>query len=178
MILIIQICKESLHKLEFVKPIEDIIKNNGFEFKTVFYKHLKDKYLKDCDKVIISGTSLKDNNFINDIDRFIWIKKFNKPIFGICGGMQILGLIFDGKRINCQEIGLKSIEFIKEFFKTTDKAEVYELHNFNVESNAFETYAKSDICIQAFKHKKLPFYGTLFHPEVRNKKLLVNFARL
>lgn len=178
MILIIQICKDCLHNLEFVKPIEDIISNNNFEYKTVNYKDLIEEYLTDCDKVIISGTSLKDNSFINDINSFNWIKDFNKPVFGICGGMQILGLIFDGKRINCQEIGLKSVEFTKEFLNTIDKAEVYELHNYYVESSDFETYAKSDLCIQAFKHKKLPYYGVLFHPEVRNKKLIVNFANL
>jgi len=176
MILLIQICKETFHYFEFVKPIEDILKKIKMVFKLIYYKDVNDKILIETDKVIICGTSLKDNSFLDDIDNFLWIKNFNKPILGICGGMHILGLVFDGELNKQQEIGLTKINFNKEFLKLKGSTEVYELHNFYVNSDEFEVFAKSDICPQAIKHKNKPFYAVLFHPEVRNKEIIENFV--
>ena len=177
MILIIKICNQKFHYFEFVKPIQDILKKNDMEFITKHYKNLnKDPILK-ADKIIISGTSLKDNLFLRDISYFNWIKNFNKPILGICGGMHILGLIFDGKLIKKQEIGCNIISFKNEFLGFSRKQEVYELHNFYVESKYFKIFAKSNKCPQAIKHIKKPYYGVLFHPEVRNKELIINFIK-
>ena len=47
MILIINICKEKLHELEFVKPIESILRKNKINFKTKNYKEIKKKSLKN-----------------------------------------------------------------------------------------------------------------------------------
>ena len=178
MILIVNICRYNLHYFEFVKPIEDVLTKNNVEFETVFYKELQSELISKADKVIISGTSLKDNNFSENLNFFKWIKDFEKPILGICGGMQILGLIYNGKYRKQQEIGLTKVDFKKEFLGLTGKVEAYELHNYFVESDEFEIFAKSRNCHQAVKHKTKPFYGVLFHPEVRNKKLLVEFAEL
>ena len=44
------------------------------------------------------------------------------------------------------------------------------LDNFNIlaETNS----------IQAIKHKEKPFYGIMFHPEVRNEEIVKNFISL
>ena len=178
MILIIKIINKKFHYLEFVKPIEDVLRKNKIDFNTVDYEKLNGDIIKKANKIIISGTSLKDNEFLEDIDKFKWIKNFNKPILGICGGMHILGLIYDGELNKQQEIGLNEIFFKEEFLGVNNKLEVYELHNFCAFSKEFKIYAKSKKCPQAIKHKKKPFYGVLFHPEVRNKKLILNFANL
>lgn len=175
MILLIQICKETFHYFEFVKPIEDILKRINVEFKLVSHKDVSEEILMDVTKIIICGTSLKDNSFLGDISDFFWIKNFDKPILGICGGMHILGLVFGGKLNKKQEIGLREIEFKKEFFGVKGLTEVYELHNFCVSSDEFIIYAKSKYCPQVIKHKNKPCYGVLFHPEVRNKKIIENF---
>ena len=175
--LLINICKENLHYYEFVKPIEDILKKN-FEFKTAYYKQITKELIKNSEKIIISGTSLKDNEFLEHLDYFKWIKSFNKPLFGICGGMHILGLLFNGKLKKQQEIGLTEIKFKKEFLGLYGTIQAYELHNFYVESKEFDLFAKSKNCPQAIKHKYKPFYGVLFHPEVRTKNLILNFAKL
>ena len=106
MILIVQICKEILHYLEFVKPIEDVLRKNNIEHEIVRYKNLTKKKLSQSEKVIISGTSLKDNKFLENIEHFKWIKEYDKPILGICGGMHIIGLLFGGELKKKQEIGL------------------------------------------------------------------------
>ena len=91
MILLINICKEKLHYLEFVRPIENVIGKDCF---VKGYKELNKKDLEEADKVIICGTSLKDCEFSRkkNLKYFEWIKDFEKPILGICGGMQVIGL--------------------------------------------------------------------------------------
>jgi GMP synthase (glutamine-hydrolysing) len=178
MILIIKICNKNFHYYEFIKPIEDVLKKNNIEFQTIHYKNVSDVLLKKAEKIIISGTSLKDNGFVKDISNFNWIKEQNKPILGICGGMHILGLIFNGELKKQQEIGLTNVELKKKFLGFIRKIEVYELHNFYAISYEFEIFGKSKKCPQAVKHKNKPFFGVLFHPEVRNKDLIVNFVNI
>lgn len=178
MILVVKLCKEKMHDLEFVKPIEDILIKNDIEFNSLFYKNLDTNTLLKTDKVILSGTSLLDNDFSDNLDYFHWIKNLKKPILGICGGFQILGLMFNGRKIKSEKIGLSNIYFDKEFLGVKGKLEVYELHNYSVKSKEYENYAISDNCPKAIKHKKMPFYGVLFHPEVRNKNIIVEFSKL
>ena len=179
MILIINICKEKLHELEFVKPIADILRKRKINFEIKHYKEINEKYAKKFDKIIIAGTSLKDNQFLDSVPKLHWIKSYNKPILGICGGMQILGLIFKGVLRIENEIGLLDVDFKKRFLGIEGKRYVYNLHGFYVKSDEFEILAESNSKVpQAVKHKTKPFYGTLFHPEVRNKKLIEKFCRI
>lgn len=182
MILIINICKEKLHELEFVKPIEDILRKNRVNFETKHRSNINEKNIKKFDKIIITGTSLKDDKFLEDLNKFQWLKLYEKPVLGICGGMQILFLIFKGILKIEKEIGLIDVDFKKKFLGMERKRHAYNLHKFYAESNEFEIFAesvKSNSRIpQAVKHKTKPFYGTLFHPEVRNKKLIVEFCEL
>jgi len=178
MILLIKIYNKRFHYYEFIKPIEDVLKKNNIKFQSIHYKNVSEKLLNKAKKIIISGTSLKDNGFIKDIDRFNWIKKYKKPILGICGGMHILGLVYNGELKKKQEIGFTNIELKQEFLGVLGKIEVYELHNYYVISKEFEVFGRSKYCPQAVKHKKNPFFGVLFHPEARNKYLIVNFVNL
>ncbi len=192
MILIINICKEKLHYLEFVKPIEDILRKEKIEYQTIYYKKITDKELlnKKLEKIIICGTSLKDNGYLENLEHFKWINfpklkcpagssLEGKPILGICGGMQIISLIFGGILVENKEIGQIKVRFRKEFLnlKPSEK-EVYLLHNYSVINNEFEVFASSqELEIpQAIKHKTKPIYGVLFHPEVRNKELINYFC--
>lgn len=176
MILIVKTNKETLHDLEFVRPIEQILINLKVNFMTKHYSKVEMKDLKIADKVIICGTSLKDNQFIKDIKKFIWIKNFDKPLFGICAGMQIIGLIFNSKIKKKQEIGFYQESFKKEFLGINLKKEVYHLHNnYCTLPEEFIEFTSSKIP-QAIKHKTKPIYGILSHPEVRNHEIIKNFC--
>jgi len=180
MILVINICKEKLHYLEFVKPIEDTIKKTGIKFNTKHYISINSKDLKNADKIIICGTSLKDNCFIEDIKRFEWIRNYDKPVLGICGGMQIIGSVFLAKIGKKTEIGLFKEKFIGDFLgiNAGSEEEVYHLHNFFIElPKGFLKLTDSKIP-QAIKHKEKLIYGTLFHPEVRQKKIIEEFLKI
>jgi len=176
MILIIKTNKEKLHDLEFVKPIEEIVQK---KFITKHYSQVKKEDLKKAEKIIICGTSLKDNKFIEDIKEFGWIKEFDKPILGICAGMQIIGLLFGGKLKKKKEIGFYRETFTKEFLGLKGEQKVYHLHNNYVSfPSEFESFAESEGIVQAVKHKNKEIYGVLFHPEVRQKNLIREFVKL
>ena len=178
MILLINICKEKLHYFEFVKPIEDILIKNNLNYFVKSYSELCEKDLKKADKIIICGTSLKDNKFLEDIYKFKWIKDYKKPIYGICGGMQIIGLIFNGRLKQKTEIGLNKVKFCSEFYHSCGIQEVYQLHNNYIEvPRQFNVMSESDI-VQTIKHNQKPIYGVLFHPEVRNEWMIERFCSL
>jgi len=179
-ILIINICKEKLHYFEFVKPIEDILKNNKIKFQIKYYEEISDKDITNAEKIIICGTSLKDNEFLKNIRKFKWIKDCNNSILGICGGMQVIGLIFGGKLKGKSEIGFYDEIFTKEFLGINkgQKQQVYHLHNnYTTLPHDFIKYTSSKIP-QAIKHKTKNIFGVLFHPEVRNKEMIKIFCGL
>ncbi|HLD98580.1 MAG TPA: hypothetical protein VI815_04605 [Candidatus Nanoarchaeia archaeon] len=182
MILIISTCKESLHELEFVKPISEILQNNKIKFKIVNYKKIDKKSINSSDKIIITGTSLADNDFINYINNFSFIESYNKPMLGICSGMHIIGLVFKGKLKKQKQIGPIEISLIKEFLglEPNKKHQVYSLHNLYVDFSKMKTFKVYSYvsCPQAVKHNSKELYGVLFHPEVRNIKIIENFLKL
>ena len=178
MILVLNICNEKLHYYEFVKPVCDILNSENLDFEVKNYLEFKIEDLENFEKVIICGTSLLDNYFINNLEKFSWIRNFDKPLLGICGGFQIIGLEFGGSLKKKTEIGFFEENFSKNFLGLKGNNEVYHLHNNYVKfSGDFESFTGSEI-YQAVKHKSKPFYGVLFHPEVRQKNIILEFSRL
>jgi GMP synthase (glutamine-hydrolysing) len=196
MILLIDICKNELHRREFVNPIIDILIANEVPFDVLKYDKItsrnKKKILSKYHRIILCGTSLFDMDYSKNIKKFNWLKEDivkDKPILGICGGMQILCMVNGCKLEKNMEIGLVTANFSQEFLKIKGEREVYAIHNYGISNdqllnNNFKIFAKSKIskfdgskteCIQAVMHKKHKHFGVLFHPEVRNKDLIVNF---
>lgn len=186
MILIIDLNRKQnpLAYYEFIKPLEECTKMIDKIGNKIIIKHYseirdEDKDIEKADKIILSGTTLKDNSFIKDIKKFHWIINCNKPILGICAGMEVIALIFKSKINNCQEIGMTEIKTLQKNKLFEGNFEGYELHNFSsIPSPDFLILAKSQNCIQAIKHMQKEIYGLMFHPEVRNEEILRNFVRL
>jgi len=138
MILVIKVNEFELHDEEFVRPVTDILEN----YKVVHYEELKKEDL-DVDKIIICGTALKDNKYLNNLDKFSWLKDFKGEVLGICAGMQIIGKIFGRELIKEKKIGVFDNK--------------YYLHSFKIDVDKFTCY--------------------LFHPEVLNKELIMDFIK-
>jgi GMP synthase-like glutamine amidotransferase len=178
MILIVNVCSEALHYFEFVRPVEDVLRRENIYFQTFHYKQVNEALLKKAEKVIICGTSLRDNKFLDDIEEFVWLKKFKKPVFGICAGFQIVARVFEQRIYSKQEVGFFYEKFSKDFFDLSGEVEVYHLHNNYAvfDRRKFDIYSEGEI-VQAIRKKRKNIYGCLFHPEVRNRDVILNFVK-
>jgi GMP synthase (glutamine-hydrolysing) len=142
------------------------------------YREVSEEDLIACNAIILTGTTLKDNASLEETEKFQWLKIVNKPVLGICAGMQAFASIWGLVLTRCLEIGMTNITTltINNLFSGTFQA--YSLHTFSVESSdEFEVLAESPKCLQAIKHKQKPIYGVLFHPEVRNPEIIKNFLK-
>jgi GMP synthase-like glutamine amidotransferase len=167
--------KDSLGFYEFVSPIIAIVE----ELDECFVRHyseLRQEDLSNCSGIVLSGTALKDNATLNQTEKFEWIKDYDKPILGICAGMQTTGLVFGSRLERCLEIGMTQIATLKANSLFSSTFRVYELHNYSIQpSKEFIVLADSAKCVQAIRHKQKDIYGVLFHPEARNKEIIQHF---
>ncbi|MGD0204058.1 MAG: hypothetical protein ABSC20_09175 [Candidatus Bathyarchaeia archaeon] len=170
--------KDSLGFYEFVLPIVTIAKTQD-ECIVKHFLEVTNQDLSQCDSVILSGTALKDTATLSQPEKFIWLKETEKPVLGICAGMETIGVVFGMRLIRCLEIGMTQINMLKENPLFCGDFKAYSLHSCcNEPSGDFEVWAKSTKCVQIIKHKIKPIYGVLFHPEVRNPELIKRFILL
>lgn len=180
MILIVNVCKEKMHEYEFVLPIEELLKKSNIEFFTRHYSQLYEEDIMEAEKIIICGTALKDFDYLKDITKFNWVKDCKKPILGICAGMQIIGEIFGCEIMEKEVIGQNEVKILSN----NDLIEEDQFFSYfintktiNVNKN-FEVLARGKELDAIIKHKSKRMYGCLFHPEVMNSEIILNFCRL
>ena len=170
--------KDSLAFNEFVLPIVTVVKHVE-EFRVKHFLDIEPEELEGYSKIVLSGTALKDHATFKQVEKFTWVKTCDKPILGICAGMQTISLLFDEPLVKCLQIGMAEILTLKENPLFHDDFKAYVLHNYSVkEPQTFEVLAESSKCIQAIKHKQKDIFGVLFHPEVRNQEILKRFIQL
>ena len=170
--------KDSLGFYEFVLPIITIAKTQD-ECIIKHFLEVTDQDLSQCDRVILSGTALKDTATLSQTEKFMWLRETEKPVLGICAGMETIGVIYGMRLIKCVEIGMTQINMLKENPLFCEDFKAYSLHSYCVEpSGDFYVWAKSKKCVQIIKHRIKPIYGALFHPEVRNPEVIKRFILL
>jgi GMP synthase-like glutamine amidotransferase len=169
----------TLAQYEFVKPILSVIE--PIEPCTVkHYFDVAPSNVEQCSHIILSGTTLKDFDFLEHLDRFQWIKTCSKPVLGICAGMQTIIRLYSENLVPCQQVGMTEITTTKPNPLFSGDFQAYSLHTYSItsDSETFEAIAQSAKCVQAIAHKQKPLYGVLFHPEVRNPDILKRFIEL
>jgi GMP synthase (glutamine-hydrolysing) len=118
-----------------------------------------------------------------------YLNEFHGPIMGICVGLQLMAICCGGKAgpSKVPEYGLAKLRVIEEddlFLGLPKEFLVWESHNDEVkEAPGFMVLAVSENCsVQAVKHRKKPYYGVQFHPEVNNtehgEEIYRNFVRV
>lgn len=166
---------------EFVCPIAGIVERAGLPWACQHYTALNEDELRDAAGIIICGTALKDNAFLENLERFSWLRNARVPVLGVCAGMQVLCLAFGGSvRPGC-EIGMTSIRITvpHQILPDPPSFMAYELHTHScVPPHGWEILAESEICIQAIRDPERPFFGVLFHPEVRYDRVVKSFLEL
>ncbi|NLZ29889.1 MAG: hypothetical protein GX885_03955 [Methanomicrobiales archaeon] len=184
MILAIDLCYRdgSLSRSEFVGPIERILREAGEE---PIIRHHTAMSLPDdldaADAVILCGTALKDTGFLEHPGLRTWIPEFERPVLGISSGMLALAIAFGAAIEPCPGIGMTDVQVIAPdpLFAGRESFAAYELHEYAAQPPpGFIPLALSDRCIQAIRHRSLPLYGLLFHPEVRNEWIIERFLGL
>lgn len=146
---------------------------------------------EDVDGLVLSGGAPRiglDGDLGNCSE---YLEKADFPILGICAGHQFMGRHFGGvvAPAKIPEFGKIELTLIKEgapiFEGLPKKSVVWESHNDEVVAlpASFELLGESENCkIQAMKHKKKPFYGLQFHPEVEHteygEQIFKNFVNL
>ena len=169
----------TLAQYEFVKPILSVVE--PLEACTVkHYLDIAPSDVENCSHIILSGTTLKDFDFLEHLECFEWIKTCTKAILGICAGMQTIIRLYGEALVPCQQVGMTEITTTKPNPLFSGAFQAYSLHTYSIapESQTFDVIAQSVNCVQAIVHKKKPIYGVLFHPEVRNPDILKRFIEL
>lgn len=172
---------DSLPRDEFVSPVARIAERSGLEWKYRHYAAMDDAIPTDMEGVIICGTALKDNGFLACPDSFDWLHRTEIPVLGICAGMQVLCLTFGGSVKKGCEIGMTDVHVTAPHFLLpgVSSFQAYELHSHSCEPPpGWEILAVSDRCIQAIRDPLHPRFGLMFHPEVRNDRVVEVFLEL
>lgn len=172
---------DALRKSEFVTPLQKAFP----KARVVHYTKINPQTIQDSSGIILSGTTLLDHAYALHVQQFAWLKKYEKPVLGICAGQQVLVAVFGGKilRNKIPQIGLTPItidqtDSLLDGYHLTFNA--YMLHQSTVTlppefiSLAHSTNEKNVI----IRHEKKALYGVSFHPEVRNEKIFQNFCSL
>ena len=177
-ILLVSTCKEALSEREFVHPISIVL--GSIEHQILHYSKCTKNTIKSFDKIIICGTSLKDNEYLENLDTFKeTFQKFSRPILGICSGMQIVCSIFNGKIVQNVEIGMTNSETLKINELCMGEFQIYNMHTKSVDIlENFIILAKNNNRIHVIKHKTKNVFGVSFHPEVRNENIISNFIKI
>lgn len=159
------------------------------DFKTILFFDLTLEMAQDASGIIFSGAPILITEI--DIEKFTnhvsWIKDYEKPILGICFGHQLLGLVYGafGSRMK-EDRDWQEIENYNDSPLLDKFPPVFEMMEDHCESISvppgFELIASSDACVnEMMQHKKNPFFGVQFHPEVSGNHgslLFENFVKL
>jgi GMP synthase-like glutamine amidotransferase len=170
--------KNSLHFLEFVKPVTDILESVNTVVTVAHYTELTPGQIETADRIIICGNGLQDQDFLKATRKFSWLRDCRKPVLGICAGMQMIAKVFGATLKKSEKIGMQRVNFLEPdtLLSKMSGYNVYELHT-KVPGvpYGFVELAETDIPM-AFRKTDAPIYGLLWHPEVSNKELIKAFA--
>ena len=142
-----------------------------------------------------TGWDEYDMALFADLKRII--REGDWPILGLCGGMQLIGLVYD---VPCgpmgrlpegmadpdadyqpgmlKEKGYYPIDILHSdpLFEGLGERPVFsEWHHWELKAvpPGFVRLAESELCpVQAIRHQTRPVYGTLFHPEEYSEEYL------
>lgn len=141
--------------------------------------------LREYSALILSGgpASVYAPNSIR-IDKGIF--EVGLPVLSICYGMQFLAHSFGGviKRGRMGEYGVEELSVLdaSDLFQGVAQDSLVLMSHFDVVEEpgpAFEVIARTNNCVAAIRHEKLPLFGVQFHPEVdltrEGQRIIANF---
>ncbi|MEX0881329.1 MAG: gamma-glutamyl-gamma-aminobutyrate hydrolase family protein [Candidatus Saccharimonadales bacterium] len=152
----------------------------GDEVEVQKYRPGLDFHTKDKDLVILSGGGGQGRE-IYDVhqsghlwyqDEINFVRNCQKPLLGICMGLEIICRAFGSKVEKMPEVleGPTDLKVTRKGQKLLSHSTIrqHEAHKWRVKKTpkGFRVLAKSPIGIEIIKHKKRPILATQFHPEL------------
>jgi GMP synthase (glutamine-hydrolysing) len=169
---------------EFADPIKKIIIESGANFQLLEYKNALNFDFDEFDGAILTGSPQGDDIVKHHLPYFLWVKNFAKPIFGICAGHHVIGVMYGAKLLRSKEpeSGDFKVEIVNQdpLLNNLPKSfTVRQMHNDSITlPHDFQLLASSKSCKnQLMKHQNKIIYTSQFHPEFYNRKLLENFIQ-
>ncbi len=183
MIRILDLCDQShpMCRDEFVLPVARIVHRYGRKPILQHPTHIPSAEEAPSSGIILCGTALQDMAFLLHLESLRWVRDTPVPVLGICAGMQVMVSLFGGTLAHCEEIGMTNIHTLvpDPLLEGRQEFSAYELHAYApVPTEVFQVLAVSSAGPQVIRHRILPQYGVLFHPEVRNEWVIERFLDL
>lgn len=175
-VLLISLCSDPLSEFEFVKPVEQILKHEGADIIVKHYIKFSPEDAGTAEKAIICGSALKDDFFLEG-EWFRWLRDFEGPILGVGSGAQVVARALGCSLIRRTKIGVFKVRLVREN-KLVDKRvfNAYFLTKRAIKrTKPLESLAKVGNLDCILRHESREIYGCLFHPEVMNPEIIVNF---
>jgi GMP synthase (glutamine-hydrolysing) len=171
--LVVDLCQRDLSRSEFVEPIARIV-GQGARVKR--YDDVGHLEVQAEEAVVICGTALADDDYLDHLDLFDWVRSTTTPVLGICAGMQVVALLHGARLVEGREIGMVPVAPEADNELVHGPMEVYGLHKYDLaDLDQFRVLARSGRCVQAIAHEERPLYGVVFHPEVRRGNVVSRF---
>ncbi|MBI4258872.1 MAG: homoserine O-succinyltransferase [Thaumarchaeota archaeon] len=178
--------------VELFKSVKDIL---GADPALVWYKEIQYRDVDRFDGMVLSGSEamLSHPDTQREYSQLMAVlRRYKKPILGICYGHQLLGAAFEGhvKPLGKKIEGFRKVKLLRKdilFEGLPDSFDAAQSHSEIVESvmPGFIHLAEAEeYPVEAFRHKDQPVYGVQFHPERSSKehplgvKVLSNFIRI
>ncbi len=177
-VLLVSTCAEPFSEAEFVAPLERIACDAGATVESSSLGTLN-SVPEGVSHILLAGTTLQDDKYLKEIGAVERLLETGVPLLAVCSGMQLLAAASGGEIIAQREIGMVAVETLAENPLCASRFEAFALHRHAVEPGArLEVLARSKACAQVVRHRELPAWGVLFHPEVRNEQLVRSFLAL
>ena len=127
--------------------------------------------INKCDGIIIQGGDTFNDKHLRIVN---YLYDENIPTFGICLGMQIMGVLFNGKldtinnhksKLNyVHEVTIDKKSLLYKIIKK-DKIIVNSRHSFYLTNTDLDIVGKSDVCEAIESKNRVFFLGVQWHPE-------------
>ncbi len=161
--------------------IEDMVSWKYYHYTSLSKSDIFNEIMT-CDGVLLTGSynMLSQDDTIQQYSQVIkLIQEFNKPMFGICFGHQLIASLygFTTGPLNHPDDNIEDEKAILLRLTApydlinSDSILAYETHHQEIKyipeyDKEFQIYASSEVCkIQLVKHKTRALYGAQFHPE-------------
>ncbi len=150
------------HKTSSIKDLERLFKAHNP--KTINYRNFDRRLAEDSSFIVLSGGPIHISDEKDLVEEKKFITQTTKPVFGVCLGLEIIGIAFGFELKDLQE---KRRGFFRLRIDTLEGPLKYSHECFlSGESKEFDII-KGDLgFIEGLIHKTKPIMGVQGHPEL------------